>query len=132
MKFPLFLHVLSAMVLVGTLVLAATSVAADNLRLGYRTLLFGAIPSWIVMRVAAQWTFSEQGWDDVEPEPAWIGIGFATSESTFLLIIAATVCAWRAARRGEGGGLRTATLILLGIVLVVYVVTIWAMTTKPS
>ena len=128
----LFLHVLSAMVLVGTLVLAATSVAADNLRLGYRTLLFGAIPSWIVMRVAAQWTFSEQGWDDVDPEPAWIGIGFATSESTFLLIIAATVCAWRAARRGEGGGLRTATLILLGIVLLVYVVTIWAMTTKPS
>jgi hypothetical protein len=132
MKFPLFLHVLSAMLLVGTLVLAATSVAADNLRLGYRTLLFGAIPSWIVMRVAAQWVFSEQGWDDVDPEPAWIGIGFATSESTFLLIIAATVCAWRAARRGEGGGLRTATLILVGIVLLVYVVTIWAMTTKPS
>jgi hypothetical protein len=132
MKFPLFLHVLSAMVLVGTLVLAATSVAANNLRLGHRALLLGAIPSWIVMRVSAQWVFSEQGWDDVDPEPAWIGIGFATSESTFLLIVAATVCAWRAARRGEGGGLRTATLILLGIVLLVYVVTIWAMTTKPS
>jgi hypothetical protein len=132
MKFPLFLHVLSAMVLVGTLVLAATAVAADNYRLGQRALLWGAIPSWIVMRVAAQWTYSEQGWDDVDPEPAWIGIGFATSESTFLLIIAATVCAWRAARRGEGGGLRTAALILLGIVLLVYVVTVWAMTTKPT
>jgi hypothetical protein len=132
MKFPLFLHVLSAMVLVGTLVLAATAVAADNYRLGRRALLFAAIPSWIVMRVAAQWTYSEQGWDEVDPEPAWIGIGFATSESTFLLIVAATVCAWRAARRGEGGGLRTATLILLGIVLLVYVVTVWAMTTKPT
>ncbi len=132
MKFPLFLHVLSAMVLVGTLVLAATAVAADNYRLGRRALLFAAIPSWIVMRVAAQWTYSEQGWDEVDPEPAWIGIGFATSERTFLLMVAATVCAWRDARRGEGGGLRTATLILLGIVLLVYVVTVWAMTTKPT
>jgi hypothetical protein len=132
MKLALFLHVLSAMVLVGTLVLAATSVAADNLRLGHRALLFGAIPSWIAMRVAAQWTFSEQGWDEVDPEPAWIGIGFATSESTFLLIVGATVCAWRAARRGRGDGLRIATLVLLGIVLLAYLVAIWAMTTKPT
>ncbi len=132
MKFPLFLHVLSAMALVGTLVLAATSVAADNHRLGYRALLWGAIPSWIVMRVAAQWVFSEQGWDDVDPEPAWIGIGFATSESTFLLIIGATVCAWRAAKRGRGDGLRTAVLVLLALVLVAYLVAIWAMTTKPT
>ena len=45
MKFSLFLHVLSAMVLVGTLVLAAVSVASDNHRLGHRALLWGAIPS---------------------------------------------------------------------------------------
>jgi hypothetical protein len=132
MKFPLFLHVLSAIVLVGTLVLAATSVASHNLRLAFRALLFGAIPSWIVMRVAAQWTFSEQGWDEVDPEPAWIGIGFIASEATLLLIIAATVCAWRGARRERGGGLRTATLVLTGVVLVAYLVAIWAMTTKPT
>ena len=132
MKFALFLHVLSAIVLVGTLVLAATSVASHNLRLAYRALLIGAIPSWIVMRVAAQWVFSEQGWDEADPEPAWIGIGFITSEASFLLIIAATVCAWRGARRERGGGLRTATLVLTGVVLAAYVVAIWAMTTKPT
>jgi heme A synthase len=132
MKFPLFLHVLSAIVLVGSLVLAAVSVAGDNPRLAFRALLLAAIPSWIAMRLSAQWTFSEQGWDEVDPEPAWIGIGFITSETTLLLIIAATVCAWRAGRRERPGGLRTATLVLTGVVLVAYVVAIWAMTTKPT
>ena len=132
MKLALFLHVLSAIALVGSLVLAATSVASHNIRLAYRALLIGAIPSWIVMRVAAQWVFSEQGWDEADPEPAWIGIGFITSEATFLLIIAATVCAWRGSRRESGGGLATATLVLTGLVLVAYLVAIWAMTTKPT
>jgi hypothetical protein len=130
--FPLFLHVLSAMVLVGALVLAVTSAAGENARLAFRSLLFAAIPSWIAMRVSAQWILSEENLDEVDPEPAWIGIGFITSESTLLLIVAATICAWRAARRERGGGLRTATLALTGIVLVAYVVAIWAMTTKPS
>jgi hypothetical protein len=129
---PLFLHVLSAMVLVGALVLAVTAAASENHRLAFRTLLFAAIPSWIAMRVSAQWLFSEENLDELDPEPAWVGIGFATSESTLLLIIAATVCAWRATGRERGGGLRTATLVLTGIVLVAYVVVIWAMATKPT
>ena len=56
---PLFLHILGAMVLVGSLVLVVTSIAADNLRLGFRTLWIAVIPSWIVMRVAAQWIASK-------------------------------------------------------------------------
>ncbi len=131
-NFPLFLHVLSAMVLVGALVLAVTAAAGENHRLAFRTLLFAAIPSWLVMRVTAQWLLSEEKLEELDPEPAWVGIGFMTSESTLLLLIAATVCAARARRRERGGGLRTATLVLLGIVLVAYVVAIWAMTTKPS
>ena len=129
---PLFVHVAGAMVLVGALVLAITAAASENHRLAFRTLLYAAIPSWIAMRVSAQWIFSKENLDDLDPEPAWIGIGFMTSESTLLLIIAATVCAWRAGRRERGGGLRTATLVLTGIVLVAYVVAVWAMTTKPS
>ena len=129
---PLFVHVLGAMVLVGALVLAVTAAANENHRLAFRTLLFAGIPSWIAMRVAAQWILSEEKLDELDPEPAWVGIGFMTSESTLLLMIAATVCAWRATRRERGGGLRTATLVLTGIVLLAYVVAIWAMTTKPS
>jgi hypothetical protein len=128
----LFVHVLGAMVLVGALVLALTAMASRNLRLGYRALLFAAIPSWIAMRVGAQWIFSKEGLDDVDPAPAWIDIGFITSEASFLLIVAGTVCAGIAARRTRGDGLRAATLVLTGIVLVAYVVAIWAMTNKPT
>jgi len=132
MNLALFVHVLSAMVLVGSLVLVATSVAANNLRLGYRTLLIAVLPSWIAMRVAAQWVLSEQGLDDLDPLPAWVDIGFITSEGSLLLLIAATVCSGVAARRARGGGLRTATLVLVGITLIAYVVAIWAMSAKPT
>jgi hypothetical protein len=128
----LFVHVLGAMVLVGSLVLVITALAADNLRLGYRTLLLAVIPSWIVMRVSAQWILSEQGLDDVDPPPSWVDIGFIASEGSFLLLLAGTVCAGIAARRARGGGLRTATVVLTGIALVAYVVAIWAMSTKPT
>lgn len=128
----LFVHILGAMALFGSLVLVATSIAADNLRLGYRTLWIAVIPSWIVMRVSAQWILSEEGLDDLDPEPSWIGIGFMTSEGSFVLLLVATLCAGLAARRGRGGGLRVATLVLVGVSLVAYLVAIWAMSTKPA
>ena len=141
----LFLHVLGAMTLVGALVLVVVSLAsarggdsAAALRLGYRTLLLGAIPGWIVMRAGAQWIASKEGFDDPDVEvPAWIDIGFLTSEPTLLFLIAATVCAGIAARRArEGGrafgGLNTAALVLVSITLLAYVLAIWAMSTKPT
>jgi len=142
---PLFLHILGAMTLVGSLVLVVVSLAsarggdsAAALRLGYRSLLLGAIPSWIVMRLAAQWIASKEGLDDLDEPPAWVDIGFMTSEPTLLLLIAATVCAGIAARRArEGGGrsfggLNTAALVLVTISLLAYVLAIWAMSTKPA
>jgi hypothetical protein len=140
---PLFLHVLGAMTLVGALVLVVTSLAsarggdaAVGLRLAYRSLLFAAIPGWILMRVSAQWIASKEGLDDLDDPPAWVDIGFITSEPTLLLLIAGTVCAGIGARRArEGGrsfgGLNTAALVLVAISLVAYVIAIWAMSTKP-
>jgi hypothetical protein len=141
---PLFLHMLGAMALVGALVLVALSLAsarggdsAAGLRLAYRALLLGAIPAWIAMRVGAQWIASKEGLDDLDEPPAWVDIGFLTSEPTLLLLIAATVCAGIASRRArEGGrafgGLNTAALVLVSITLLAYVLAIWAMSTKPS
>ena len=140
---PLFLHVLGAMALVGTLAMVVLALAsarggdsAAGLRLAYRALLLGAVPSWIVMRVGAQWIASKEGFDEGEV-PTWVDVGFITSEPTLLLLIAATVCAGMAARRaregGRGfGGLNTAALVLVGITLLAYIVAIWAMSTKPS
>jgi hypothetical protein len=135
-NFPLFLHVLSAMVLFGAVVLAAVSVAGNSqagLRLGFRSLLVGAIPAWIAMRLSAQWIASEENLLDEDVDtPAWVDIGFTTSEASLLVLIAATVCAGIAVRRGAGGGLRTATVVLVGITIVAYVVAIWAMSAKPT
>ena len=135
-NFPLFVHVLSAMVLFGAVVLAALSVAGNSqagLRLGFRALLVGAIPAWIAMRLSAQWIASKEGLleEDVEA-PAWVDIGFITSEGSFIFLVAATVCAGIASRRERGGGLRTATVVLVGITIVAYVVALWAMSTKPT
>jgi hypothetical protein len=85
------------------------------------------------MRLSAQWIASKENLldDDVEV-PAWIDIGFITSEGSFLFLVAGTVCAGMAARRESAGGLRTATVVLVGITIVAYVVALWAMTTKPA
>ena len=138
---PLFFHVLGAMVLVGTLVLAGTGLAgvargdgSPSLRLAYRSLLIGALPAWIVMRVAAQWIADEEGLDD-EP-PQWVDIGFMTSEPTVLLIVVATILTAigaRKAARGTGGGTQgRIAAVLIAISLLAYVFAIWAMTAKPT
>jgi hypothetical protein len=142
-NFPLFLHVLGAMTLVGSVVLVLLSLvsarqgdSAAGLRLAFRSLLFGVIPAWIVMRIGAQWIASKEGLDDLDKPPAWVDIGFLTSEPTLLLLIIATVCAGIAARRARAGGrafggLNTAALVLVTITLLAYVLAIWAMSTKP-
>ena len=143
---PLFLHILGALAMVGALVLAVTYLVPawrtgsfDSLRLGYRSLVVGALPAFIVMRVGAEWLYAEEGIDDLADEPAWIGFGYGTSDLGFLLLVAATVVAGvnlrRARLAGETGadvrGGRAAA-ILTGLIVVLYVVAIWAMTTKPT
>jgi hypothetical protein len=139
---PLFLHLVGAMTLVGVLLLVAVSLAgagrggsAGVVRLGFRGLLFAALPSWILVRVTAEWLASEENLD--EDPPGWIDVGYLTSDTTFLLLIAATVCAGLAARRAgrdgpQGSGLSVAVVVLTAISLIAYLVAIWAMTTKPS
>ena len=62
---PLLLHVLGAMILVGGLLTGAAALAfargePKSLRLGYWSLLAVALPGWILMRIGAQWIYSEQ------------------------------------------------------------------------
>ena len=146
---PLFLHILGAMVLVGALVLTATYLfgawrrgSADSLRFAYRSLLWGAIPGFLVMRVAAQWIYSKEGYDDLPSDPNWIGIGFGISDFGLLLLIVATVGAGLGVRRAsaataDAGAVETGTsvrvaAVAVALLLVLYLVAIWAMTTKPT
>ena len=136
---PLFVHVAGAMLLVGAMLAASLLLTnavrrgdgtAALSRLGFRALLLGVIPSYLVMRVGAQWIAETE---DVPDEAGWIGIGYGTSELGLLLTIIATVLAWRATKREGGpGGLGRAAMVLTFVVLALYVVAIWAMTVKPS
>jgi hypothetical protein len=137
----LFVHVAGAMLLVATLVVVlALSAGALRrgdgtevlTRLAFRGLLLGVIPAYVVMRVGAEWIASKEGLGD--SDASWIGIGYSTADGGLLLAIIATVVAWRAARRGEAGpgGLGRAVVVLAGVLIVAYGVTIWAMATKPS
>ena len=128
----LFVHILGAMLLVGALVLVASALAARDVRLGYRSLLLGVVPGWIVMRGAAEWIAEKEKVNDIDPTPAWVDIGYSVADPMLLFIIIATVCAGLAARRQSTGGLRTAALLLVALLLVASFVAIWAMATKPT
>jgi hypothetical protein len=139
-NFPLFLHVLGAMILVGGLLTGASVLAFARgdvkfMRLGYWTLLAVALPGLVIMRIGAQWVYTESGLDDVEDEPTWIAIGGVTADIggvLFILsLIAGGIGVYRL-REGRGAGLLKATMIVALVLLAAYVVAVWAMTGKPA
>ena len=142
-SFPLLLHVLGAMLLVGALVLAASALilarrdgSAALLRLGYRSLMLGALPAWIVMRGAAEWIADKEGLTGDEV-PSWVDIGYVIAEPSLLVLLIATVLAGLALRRGgsagnRGDGLSRASTVLVSLLLAAYLVAVWAMTTQPA
>jgi len=140
---PLFVHVLGAMILVGGLLSAAAIMAlargsSRSLRLGYWTLLTVALPGWIVMRVGAQWIYSEQGWDDFPEdfeEPTWLGIGNVAADLGGLILLVSLIVGGIGVyrmRADKGAGLLRATMILSLILLAAYLVAAWAMAGKPN
>jgi hypothetical protein len=139
--FPLFLHVLGAMVLVGGLLTGAACLALARgdvkfLRLGYRSLLAVALPGWILMRVGAEWIASKEGWDKTGvPTPTWLNIGEAIADLGGLILIVSLVVGGVGVRRlraGQGATLLKSTLVLSVVLLGAYVVAVWAMAGKPN
>ena len=148
---PLFVHVLGAMILVGALVAAAWFLfsarrgdSLDGVRWGWRTLLFAALPAYIVMRVGGEWILSEEGLEDADL--AWIGIGFIASDLGALLLVVALIAAGITVRRAgraeaaavasgagasaSGAGTAIAAWATAALI-VVYLVAVWAMAVKP-
>jgi hypothetical protein len=140
-ELPLFVHILGALLLIGAISTAAVFLfqarrdgSARLARTGFRTLLFAAIPSFIVMRVGAEWVSDKENIDPYgDAPPAWIDVGLTVSDIGLLLLVIATVAAGLATRRAEGSIGRGPTLAawLLSLLLVAYTVAVWAMATKP-
>jgi hypothetical protein len=142
-NFPLFVHIVGATILVGGLLSAASIMAlargnSRSLRLGYFALLAVALPGWIIMRVGAQWIYSEQGWDDLPEdfeEPTWLGIGYFAADLGGLILLVSLIVGGIGVyrlRADKGSGLLRATMILSLILLAAYVVAAWAMAGKPD
>jgi hypothetical protein len=147
-NFPLLVHVLGAVLLIGGLFTAVVAQflgwrrqrSADAVayaRTAFRALLFVAFPAWWIMRIGAEWIYSREGWDDVTSEPDWLGIGYITAEGGGILLLVSIILAGIGARRlarsgGEASTLLRVSTVLVTIALVGYVVAVWAMAGKPG
>jgi hypothetical protein len=91
---PLFLHVLGATILFGTVATVAIAGFATRTypdyvglftRVAQRTYLLGVIPAYILMRAAAQWIDNKEfpGGN----EPGWVGVGFLVSDAGAILLL---------------------------------------------
>jgi len=134
--FPLFLHVLGAVLLFGgSASLAVLSIAglripehAVLLRvLAFRTTLIVVWPAYLVMRVGAQWILSREGLED--NSPGWVGVGFIVSDAGVVVLLLLTLLGWLARRRPRAGtwfaGLSVLYLVALGVAW-------FAMSAKPG
>jgi hypothetical protein len=139
-NFPLFLHVVGAMILVGGTLTGASALAFARgeirvLRLGYWSLLAVALPGYVVMRIGAQWIYSKEGLDDAPIESAWTGIGFVVADLGAVLLVISLILGGIGVRRlriERGSGLLKATLVISLLLLAAYVVAVWAMSAKPD
>jgi len=124
---PLFFHVLGAMVLVGAMLATVTlSFAGARMpvlaRSTFWALLGAAIPAWIVMRVAAQLTYSKEK-DSFfsNGDPTWVGIGFVVADVGLLILLLTTGFAfwWKRSQKRVAGrivsGLALLYLVLLAV-----------------
>jgi hypothetical protein len=140
---PLLLHVGGAMALVAAVVVAAVAfiqgwrcegpAAAALERFGARTLLYGAIPAYFVMRIAAEWVLSREGLGN--SNATWIGDGFIAADGGGLLLLITAILANLAVSRDPEGGLGRLAKVgtVISVVLIgLYVFAVWAMTTKPG
>jgi hypothetical protein len=143
-SFALLLHLVGATVVFGALLASATSLALARgetrlLRLGYFSLLLVALPGLILLRLAGEWLYRLQKWNELPDqldEPAWLGIGRVVADGGGLLLLLALAVGGvgiRRLRRGNGGTvLLKLTMIIALVLILAYVVAVWAMTGKPN
>lgn len=136
-NFPLLLHVLGAMVLVGAAALGSLAALGAGRspetpflrRLAFRSFLIVALPAYIVMRIGAEWLYSKEFGDGVD-DPTWIGIGYITADAGALLLLITLILSGLAVRRGSPGMTRAAGILSL-IAVLAWLVAAWAMSGKP-
>jgi hypothetical protein len=145
-EFPLFVHVLGAILLMGALLVAGWSLLAAwrrreptevvaLTRFGLWSLLLGVVPAWILMRAGAEWIYSREGYSG-DDDPGWLGVGYITADLGFILLVISLVLSIVGLRRLRDDTTSSALARIVAVValvlLVAYAVAVWAMTAKPD
>jgi hypothetical protein len=143
-SFALLLHLVGATVVFGALLASATSLLLARgeprlLRLGYFSLLLVALPGLILLRLAGEWLYRLQDWNqlpDQIDEPTWLKIGFIVADWGGLLLLLALALGGIGVHRlgnGKGGTILLKATMLISLTLILaYAVAVWAMTGKPN
>ena len=88
------------------------------------------------MRAAAEWVADKEGYTG-DQVPSWVNIGYSIADPGLLVLLVSTVLAGLSVRRSSraegpsGDRLGEVSAVLVSLLLIAYLVTIWAMTTKP-
>jgi uncharacterized cupredoxin-like copper-binding protein len=141
---PVLLHIIGATFAFGGLLASVSSLALARgqvrlLRIGYYSLLFVVAPGWLLMWITGEWAYHKEGWNGLPTQlrdAAWLRIGFVVGDYlglVFLITLLVGAVGVIRLRRGQSGtGLLHLTM-LSGLVLVLgFVVAVWAMTGKPG
>jgi hypothetical protein len=99
-------------------------------------LLTVALPGGVLMRIGGEWIRSKEGYSG-DNDPSWLGIGYLTADAGFLVLLVTILLAGLGVRQLRRSGSGTSVLVrvatpLATILLIVYLVAVWAMTTKPD
>jgi hypothetical protein len=133
-NFPLFLHVLGAMVVTGATAAAFVAAVAARrwpwLRIVVaRTLVFATFPAWILMRLGGAW---EDSRSPIGDGAGWLGVGFIVADAGFVLLILAMIFGAVAVRRPQQTFAIRAVAFITGLYFVALIVAMVAMTGKPG
>ncbi|HEV2592407.1 MAG TPA: hypothetical protein VGU02_10995 [Gaiellaceae bacterium] len=123
---PLFLHVLGAMVLFGAVLAALIAIAAGHRAAGFKALLI-AVPAWVLMRGGAEWTYSH-GYSAVKDQ-TWLKLGMNVADGGLIVLLLALGAAYWSQRTSNPRASRTAAA-LCAVYLALLAVAWLAMTGK--
>lgn len=133
-NFPLFLHVVGATALVGSVAATGVLAAASQKwpwlrRTMFRTVVAVVIPAWLLMRLPGQWEDSRSSIGDGE---GWLDLGYMVGDAGVLFLILSTIFAWVSVRKAERRWPGRVVLGLAGIYFVALLVAMFAMSAKPG
>jgi hypothetical protein len=105
---PLFLHVLGAMLLFGAVLAAVIAGAAGHRAAQFKALLV-AVPMWVLMRGGAAWTYSH-GYSAVKSQ-TWLKLGMNVADGGLIVLLLAIGTAYWSQRASSRRATRIAAAL---------------------